>query len=79
MSQLKRLVGLKLPLDNSIELIDYTIAKRISKKTMFDADSDKMYYYVREGFQETAISEGFCKEVIFTSEMLGGEVKIDGH
>jgi len=38
-----------------------------------------MYYYVREGFQETAISEGFCKELTLTSEMLGGVLKIDGH
>ena len=38
-----------------------------------------MYYFVREGFQETTISEGFCNELNFTSEMLNGEVKLDGH
>jgi hypothetical protein len=37
-----------------------------------------MFYYVREGFQETAISEGYCKELCITSESLKGEVKIDG-
>jgi hypothetical protein len=37
-----------------------------------------MFYYVREGFQETAISEGFCDSLIFTSEMLKGAIKIDG-
>lgn len=37
-----------------------------------------MYYFVREGFQETKISEGFCKELTFTGEMLHGEIKIDG-
>ena len=37
-----------------------------------------MYYFVREGFQETAISEGFCKNFTLTSEMMQGQVKIDG-
>jgi hypothetical protein len=37
-----------------------------------------MYYYIRESFQETAISEGFCKELCITGEMLKGEIKIDG-
>jgi hypothetical protein len=41
-------------------LVDYEIARKINKQTIFPSDSDKMYYYVREGFQETAISEGFC-------------------
>jgi len=34
---------------------------------------------MREGFMDTKISEGFCKELIFINEMLVGEVKIDGH
>lgn len=81
MNQLKRIIGLKESNsgNNDIELIDYKIAEKISLKTIFPADSDKMYYYVREGFQETNISEGFCKELTLTSEMLGGVVKIDGH
>jgi hypothetical protein len=37
-----------------------------------------MYYFVREGFQETIISEGYCNKLEFTAEMLGGEVKLDG-
>lgn len=37
-----------------------------------------MYYFVREGFQETIISEGFCNDLEFTAEMLHGEVKLDG-
>ena len=64
--------------DKALDLIDYEIAKKINSKTIFPSDSSQMYYYVREGFQETAISEGFCKELIFTSEMLKGEIKIDG-
>ena len=38
-----------------------------------------MYYFAREGFQETSISEGFCKELVYVSEMLNGVIKIDGH
>ena len=37
-----------------------------------------MYYFVREGFQETKISEGFCKELILTNDMLRGIVNLDG-
>lgn len=37
-----------------------------------------MYYYVREGFSDSKISEGFCKRIEFTNEMLNSEVKIDG-
>ena len=52
MNQLKRIIGLKESNsgNNDIELIDYKIAEKISLKTIFPADSDKMYYYVREGF-----------------------------
>ena len=37
-----------------------------------------MYYFVREGFQETKISEGFCKELVLTNDMLRGIVNLDG-
>jgi len=33
---------------------------------------------VREGFSNTRLSEGFVKKVKVTSEMLNGEVIIDG-
>jgi len=76
----KSIIGLK---DGSsgemLDLLDYKIAKKISENTKFPSDSPKMYYYVREGFQETHISEGFCKKFHLTSEMLGGQVKLDGH
>jgi hypothetical protein len=62
----------------SIDLIDYEICTAINKKSIFTSSSDKMFYLVREGFQETAISEGFAENIIFTSEMLKGEVKLDG-
>lgn len=57
---------------------DIKIAKEISDKTIFPVHNEKMYYYVREGFQETVVSEGFCNNLEFTAEMLGGEVKLDG-
>jgi hypothetical protein len=78
-SHLKRMIGMKLVNDDSPDLVDYEIAQTVSNKTIFPSDSNKMYYYVREGFQETTISEGFCKDMVLTSEMLGGVLKIDGH
>lgn len=57
---------------------DEIIAKEISDQTIFARDDHQMYYFVREGYQETIISEGFCKNLEFTSEMLNGEVKLDG-
>ena len=38
-----------------------------------------MYYFVREGFQDTNISEGFCHKMTLTSEMINGVMKMDGH
>jgi hypothetical protein len=64
--------------DKALDLVDYEISEKINQATIFDSESDQMYYYVREGFQETAISEGFCSELVFTSEMLKGSIKIDG-
>lgn len=57
---------------------DSMIAKQISDQTIFPLHHDKMFYFVREGFQETVISEGFCGSLEFTAEMLNGEVKLDG-
>ena len=37
-----------------------------------------MYFCVREGFSMTKMSEGFCKEMLVTSEMLNGEAILDG-
>ena len=76
MNHFKRQIGQTR--EKTIEFVDYEIAKKINQKTIFPSDSDQMFYYVREGFQETAISEGFCSDLVFTAEMLKGEVKIDG-
>lgn len=45
---------------------------------MFRKDDERMYFFVREGFSMTRQSEGFCKKIKVTSEMLNGEVIIDG-
>ena len=64
--------------DPNLDDSDYKISKTLSNRIIFPIDHDEIYYYVREGFQETAISEGFCKSFILTSEMMKGRVKIDG-
>mmetsp|Transcript_16355 Transcript_16355/g.27657 ORF Transcript_16355/g.27657 Transcript_16355/m.27657 type:complete len:229 (-) Transcript_16355:133-819(-) len=74
----KRTIGLKRKDEKDLDLMDHEISKIISDKTVFPIDHDQMYYYVREGFQETAISEGFCKDIVLTSDMLSGKFKIDG-
>ena len=76
-NNLKHIIGLQN--DHSVELIDYKMAKKISQQTVYPPDSEKIYYFVREGFQETNISEGFCSNLLVTNEMLRGMVKIDGH
>ena len=38
-----------------------------------------MYFYVREGFALSQVSEGFCTNLQVTSEMLNGEVIVDGY
>jgi len=37
-----------------------------------------MYFYVREGFSNSKVSEGFCRDIKVTSEMLDGEAIMDG-
>ena len=39
---------------------------------------DKLYFFVREGFSKTTLSEGFVERCTITSEMLNGEVIVDG-
>lgn len=60
------------------DLIDYKIAKAISRQNIFPVDHDQMYYYVREGFQESNISEGFTSKFILTNDMFNGHVRLDG-
>lgn len=50
----KKTLGLVTEANNkSVDLIDHKIAKKISQKTVFPIDEDRIYYFVREGYQET--------------------------
>jgi len=60
------------------EEINSYLAQEISHETIFPQDDDRLYFFVREGFSNTRLSEGFVKKVKVTSEMLNGEVIIDG-
>lgn len=51
---------------------------------MFPADSDQLFYFVREAYvcdkkQFSWRAEGFCKKVRVISEMINGSLQIDGH
>lgn len=51
---------------------------------MFPYNSDKLYYFVREGYSMdpaafTWRAEGYCKQIKVTSEMIDGRVQIDGY
>lgn len=37
-----------------------------------------MFFFVREGFSLKQRTEGFCNEIVVTSEMLTGQLIIDG-
>jgi hypothetical protein len=37
-----------------------------------------MFFFVREGFSLTNRTEGFCEDIDITSEMLNGEIILDG-
>jgi predicted solute-binding protein len=54
------------------------IANNMSRQTNFPTDSNKMYYYVREPFAGEHQNEGFAKEMRMTSELMDGQVCIDG-
>jgi hypothetical protein len=51
---------------------------------VFPYDSNKVYYFIREGYTNDPISfswraEGFCKSLKLVSEMIDGGVQIDGY
>lgn len=60
------------------EEINSILAQEISQESVFEQDDDRLYFFVREGFSNTRLSEGFVNNVKVTSEMLNGEVIIDG-
>ena len=53
------------------------LALELSKETVFPRNDPRMYFCVREGFSMTQMSEGFCKHMKITSEMLNGRVVVD--
>lgn len=38
-----------------------------------------MYFFVREGFSLTQHTEGFCDQLNVTSEMINGQIVVDGY
>jgi hypothetical protein len=54
------------------------MARDLSKETLFAHDAQKLFFFVREGFSLTQMSEGFCTKLDVTSEMLNGEIILDG-
>lgn len=54
------------------------LAAEITAETKFDPTRDELYFFVREGFSNTRLSEGFVQNVKVTSEMLNGEMIVDG-
>ena len=63
--------------------VEEKLSREVSSRTIYPADKDAMYYFVREGlskdpYHHSRHSEGFCKELSFTSQMTSGKVYIDG-
>jgi len=53
----------------------------MSKETHFSPESNQMYYYIREPFDDgihNNFSEGYAKKVKLTSELSDGIICIDG-
>ena len=73
LEDIQKLIGsLTVDLDTNDKL-----AEELSNETHFARDDKRMYFYVREGFSLTRMSEGFCKNMKITSEMLNGKVVVD--
>ena len=50
----------------------------MSKETHFSPESEKIYFYVREPQKYSTNSQGFADKLEVTSELLNGEITIDG-
>ena len=73
-----------LGIDENTELASDNLSMLISSTNVFPYDSDKLYYYVREGYTMDPASfswraEGFCKTIKIISEMIDGSIQIDGY
>ena len=56
----------------------------ISSSNVFPYDSDKLYYFVREGYTMDPATyswraEGYCNVIKVISEMIDGSIQIDGY
>ena len=58
--------------------LDDELANQMSSETHFSAETDKMYYFVREPQHESSTNEGFSTELVVESEFGDGYVCIDG-
>ena len=59
--------------------MDTNLGNVISSNNIFPADSDQLYYFVREGVTDSAWrAEGYCKKIKVVSEMIDGSVQLDG-
>lgn len=74
--QLEEIQGIMGSL-NVDEATNDALARNLSEETIFPRTDNRMYFYVREGFSMTRMSEGFCKHIKITSEMLNGQVVVD--
>jgi hypothetical protein len=54
------------------------LARNLSVDTQFDPTEHKMFFFIREGFSLTQMTEGFCWSLKIESEMLDGQVVVDG-
>ena len=67
-------------LKNQIEdnFFSEEVANQMSKDTQFSQESKRMYYYVREPYNNSQNSEGYARSLEVQSELLDGEICIDG-
>lgn len=64
---------------HALSKLNVPLSKKLSDETVFPRDVDKMYFCVREGFSFTSgESEGFCKHIKVTAEMINGQAIVDG-
>jgi len=50
----------------------------MSKETLFAPESRQVYYFVRESFGNSEGSEGYADKVELESELIDGEICVDG-
>ena len=66
------------------ELVEQLFSKIVSQQSLFPAEDERMYYFIREGYAKDLAGfdqhkEGFARELEYFSELIEGRVYIDGH